>query len=404
MLGRLLHRVSLLSVALLALGLPGFAVAQDVSPSLEPIDPQAELQGTLLAPRAFRAAAEAIKPQMVRIETFGGLTAQAAGAGGFRPGEGPTTGVIVSADGLILTSTFNFLKKPPIITVVLPSGDRKVAQMRGKDETRKLCLLKIETTESLPVPQWVPRDELRVGQWAIALGVGFGEKEAALSAGIISAVHRMGDKAVQTDANLSPANYGGPLIDIEGRLIGICVPLSPGGNEAAAGAEWYDSGIGFAVPLPPEHKIFTALKEGKTLERGFLGVQTKQLEKHAPGAEVLKIVPKSGAETAKLAEKDIIVAVDGTPALDPTHLTSLMQRYVAGDELELEVRRGEETLKLKATLGKVPPPEAKPKPKPEVKKVEDPAKKPEDQPPKDNRPAEDQPAEEEEAPAEKPAE
>jgi serine protease Do len=256
--------------------------------------------------------------------------------------------------------------------------------------------LKIDGETSLPVPEWAARDELQVGQWAVALGVGFGEKEAALSAGIISATSRIGGKAVQTDANLSPANYGGPLIDIDGRLIGICVPLSPGGNEAAAGAEWYDSGIGFAVPLAPDHKIFTALVEGKTLERGFLGVQTKPVEGFKPGVEILQIIPKSGAETAKLAAKDIIASVDGTDVLDPAHLSSVMARYVAGDEIKLSVRRGEETLEITATLGKAPPPE--PKKKPEINKS-DPNKKPEDKKPGE----EEKEKKEETKPAEKPA-
>src|SRR3954465_10816895 len=74
--------------------------------------------GILLAPKAFRAAAEKVLPSIVRIETFGGLDAATSNDG---PGEGPTTGLILSSDGLIVTSTFNFLKKPPVITVILPT-------------------------------------------------------------------------------------------------------------------------------------------------------------------------------------------------------------------------------------------------------------------------------------------
>jgi serine protease Do len=95
----------------------------------------------------------------------------------------------------------------------------------------------------------MPRDETFVGQWVVAMGIGFGDAEPALTAGIISAASRISAKAIQTDANLSPANYGGPLVDLDGRIVGICVPLSPGGKQEGAGAEWYDSGIGFAVPI-----------------------------------------------------------------------------------------------------------------------------------------------------------
>src|SRR5262249_41731663 len=138
-------------------------------------------------------------------------------------------------DGYIITSTFNFLKRPPVITVVFPDGKRHVAKLLGRDDTRKLCLLKVDGVQSLPVPEFVPRSELKVGQWAVAVGVGYGDGSPALSAGIISAASRISGKAVQTDANTSPANYGGPLVDLDGRVIGVCVPLSPGSKEVAGG-------------------------------------------------------------------------------------------------------------------------------------------------------------------------
>ena len=77
----------------------------------------------------------------------------------------------------------------------------------------------------------------------------YGDFEPAISAGIVSALNRFDVKAVQTDANVSPANYGGPLMTIDGRLIGLCVPMHPKQKDVLAGVEWYDSGIGFAIPL-----------------------------------------------------------------------------------------------------------------------------------------------------------
>src|SRR5262249_28458348 len=155
----------------------------------------------------------------------------------------------ISSDGYIVTSTFNFLRKPPVITVVLADGQRHVARLLGRDETRKLCLLKIDGVTNLAVPQIAPRAELRVGQWTIAIWLGLGGPQPEIWAGILSATSRISGKAVQSDANTSPANYGGPLVDLDGRVIGICVPLTPGAQQEAAGAQWYDSGIGFAVPL-----------------------------------------------------------------------------------------------------------------------------------------------------------
>lgn len=98
--------------------------------SAEPTTPVL-VRGTLLAPKAFRAAAAKVRPALVRIEGFGGIAAGTDGGGYQSPGEGPTTGVVLSSDGYIVTSTFNFLRKPPIITVVMPDGRRHVAKLLG---------------------------------------------------------------------------------------------------------------------------------------------------------------------------------------------------------------------------------------------------------------------------------
>src|SRR5207245_411617 len=119
------------------------------------------ISGTLLAPKAFRAAAAKVQPSLVRIEGFGGIAAAGNGGGYQPPGEGPTTGLIISPDGYIITSTFNFLRKPPVITAILPDGKRHIARLLGRDETRKICLLRVDDVADLPTPQVAPRDELR---------------------------------------------------------------------------------------------------------------------------------------------------------------------------------------------------------------------------------------------------
>jgi serine protease Do len=355
-----------------------------------PALPGAKL-GDLIAPKAFRAAAARALPSMVTIESFGGVK-RGKMAGIRLPGEGPTTGIIVSRDGYIITSTFNFLRKPPIITVTLPDGQRKVAKMLGTDETRKLTLLKVEGVTDLPVAEFAPRSQLRVGQWAVALGVGFGDDEPALSAGIVSATNRMRGRAVQTDANLSPANYGGPLVDLEGRVIGVCVPLSPGSTEVASGVEWYDSGIGFAVPLDGETELIERLKKGETIKAGFLGVQAKATPDKSPGAIIGQVVKDSPAEKAGIKTDDKIVKVAGEEVNDPPHLSVLVGKHNAGDEVKVTLKRGEEELEVTAKLAVAPPPQPMgrpmvvpmPMPKPEDKKPEEP--KPEPKP--EEKPAE----------------
>ena len=179
------------SVAKVCLIFAGFVAAPEFVRAQEPAPSgvSALSKANLLAPKAFRDAARKVHPSLVTIESFGGVRSGASGIG--LPGDGPTTGLVVSSDGYIITSTFNFLKRPPVIIVVTSDGTRHVAKLLGRDETRKLCLLKIDGVTSLSVPEFVPRSELKVGQWAVAVGVGYGDANPALSAGIISATSRV---------------------------------------------------------------------------------------------------------------------------------------------------------------------------------------------------------------------
>ena len=193
----------------------------------------------------MKAAVNRVADSVVRIETVGGLEK----VDKVLVGTGPTTGVVVDPDGLIISSAFNFIQKPTSILVTLPGGKRLAAEIVARDYSRKVVLLKVDVEEPLKVPTAIPRDEMQVGQWTIAVGRTFGDEYPNVSVGVLSATNRIWGRAVQTDCKVSPANYGGPLIDIQGRVFGILLPLSPQGTSETAGSEWYDSGIGFCVPL-----------------------------------------------------------------------------------------------------------------------------------------------------------
>jgi serine protease Do len=334
---------------------PTAAASPGAIPGAPAAQPQDLAEGYRLSPRAFRAAIEAVKPSLVTIESFGGMNPIRGGrqvGGVARPGEGPTTGLIVSPDGYIITSTYNFVRKPPIITVVFADHTERVAKQLGQDETRKLCLLKVDGVKDLPVPRFVAAKDLHIGQWALSVGVGYGSEDPAVSAGIVSATGRIFGKAVQTDANTSPANYGGPLLDVEGHVIGICVPLSPQGQGADAGVEWYDSGIGFAVPLFGSEEWLEQLKAGKTILPGKMGVQVAAVDPTGvkEGVAIQSIMDKSAAKAAGLQKGDVILAVNGDKVQDLMALRTIMGRYVAGDQVTLKIRRGSEELEVKATL------------------------------------------------------
>ena len=211
---------------------------------------------------------ERIAPSIVKIETVGGLER----IGNMLVNTGPTTGLIVSPDGFIISSAFNFISRPSSILVGLPDGTRTPARLVATDRQRMLVLLKIDVDEKLPVPEAVPESEIRVGQWAIALGRTFDAAQPNLSVGIVSGLNRIWGTAMQTDAKISPNNYGGPLVDIRGRVLGVLAPLSPDKHEEFAGVEWYDSGIGFAVPLAHINTVLPQLSAGHDLKPGILGV------------------------------------------------------------------------------------------------------------------------------------
>ena len=313
------------------------------------------IRAMMLTSKAFRDASEKVKPWIVTIESFGGVSTVQGEIGGIRKqGEGNTTGIFISEDGYILTSTFNFVRRPPIITIRTMDGQRRVADMVGRDKTRKICLLKLrEPVENPQLPELVDPEDLVVGQWAVSVGVGFGDSNPAVSKGIVSATNRISGRAIQTDANVSPANYGGPLVDIEGRLIGVCVPMNPQSQAVGAGVEWYDSGIGFAIPVHGLEDVIERLKKGEDIHPAFLGVQTGPNTDGEGGVLVTEVVDDSAAAEAGIEKGNVIVRIEGTKIKDLMQLRQLLSRFEAGQEIEMTILDGK-IKTVDVTLGSPP--------------------------------------------------
>lgn len=295
---------------------------------------------------AIQAAVQAVAPSVVRIDTMGGLER----VGQTLVGTGPTTGLVVSKEGYVISSAFNFIQQPTTILVTLPSGDRAAAEIVGRDRARMLVLLRINTEEELTVPPIVPREEMIVGQWTIAVGRTFDSPHPNLSVGLLSARDRIWGKAIQTDAKISPNNYGGPLIDIQGRVLGVLVPLSPQGQDEVAGAEWYDSGIGFAVPLVDILPHLDKLKRGEELQPGVMGINLKGADIYALPAEVAAVQPKSPARDAGLQPGDVIVQAAGEEIVRQAQLRHVIGRHYAGDQVALVVRRDDQQIEMTLEL------------------------------------------------------
>jgi len=299
-----------------------------------------------LEEQAIKAAVQRVAPSVVRIETVGGLER----IGELLVGTGPTTGLVVDAEGYIISSAFNFAQKPDSILVTLPSGKRQAARLVATDRSRLLVLLKVESEEPLTPAEAAPEREVRVGQWAIAVGRAFEAERPNASVGIVSAKGRIWSRALQTDAKISPNNYGGPLVDIRGRVLGVLVPMSPQETEDVAGVEWYDSGIGFAVPLETVLSNLPRMKEGQDLHTGLLGVSFKASDLNAKVAEIAVAAPTGPAFKAGFRKGDKIVEVGGQAVERHAQLKHALGPLYSGESVRIVALRGDERIDREVTL------------------------------------------------------
>lgn len=298
-----------------------------------------------LEEQTFQEAAAVVGPSVVRIQTVGGLDQ----VGRLLTGTGPTTGVVVSEDGYIISSSFNFISRPASILVKLPDGRRFPAEQVATDHLKMLTLLKIDAEDLTPAPV-APKDSFRVGQWALALGRTYDAPRPSVSVGIVSALNRVWGKAVQTDAKISPVNYGGPLIDIHGRVMGILVPLSPREDEETAGVKWYDSGIGFAIPLEDIKAVLDRLKSGEDLHPGLMGIEMEGGGLVTGKPVIDRVRVESPADQAGLQPGDRITEVDGRPVDRQAEVKQVLGTRYAGEQITVTIDRDGESLRRELTL------------------------------------------------------
>ena len=304
--------------------------------------------------QTIKSAVARVAPSVAQIETSGGSDVIGSGQSQISKGVGPTTGLIVSPDGFIISSAFNFANKPAAIFVTIPGQrDRLIAKVVATDHTRMLTLLKVDT-EKLPVPVAASKKDVRVGQWALALGRTWAGTQGppSVSIGIVSALDRIWGKAIQTDAKVSPVNYGGPLIDLQGRVLGILIPASPRGQDEAAGVEWYDSGIGFAIPAEDINAVLPQLKQGKDLNRGVLGINLQSADYYGAVPVIAGTVPDSAALQAGIKTGDIITEINGVKISRQAQMLHVLGNKYEGDTISLKLKRGKDEISIaKVKLG-----------------------------------------------------
>jgi len=325
-------------MALALLGLAMTAAARGAEP-------------TLAEEAAFRAAVDRVAAAVLRIEPLA-LTATEA-APEAAAGRGPSTGFALGK-GRVVTTAFAVPDDVDSAVIVLPDGGRRAATVRGRDASRGLVLLAVEDLPEAPPVEPVARADLRPGQWAIAVGRGWDAAQPGVAVGVVSATDRVWGKAVQTDAAVSPMNYGGPLVDIAGRVIGILAPLPADTAGMTEGTELYDAGIGFAVPLEDVLAILPRLERGGSLVPGVLGIGYRSRDAiNGPpviasvrqGSPAAKAGLRPGDRLVRIGDREVRRIADARHAIAP--------RY-AGDAISVTVERGggkdRQTIEAEATL------------------------------------------------------
>ena len=296
------------------------------------------------------------------------------------PQEGTATGsgFVVDDEGHIVTNA-HVVEGADRVTVSFDEdGDAVQAEVKGVDTSTDVAVLKVDPSE---VPNLTPlplgdSSKLEVGQPVIAIGNPFGQVRTVTTI-IVSGLQRQIEApngftipdVVQTDASINPGNSGGPLLDENGRVIGINSQIATGG--AGQGSV----GIGFAVPINTAKELLPKLKAGETIERAYLGVQMQGVTEQVAddlnlaadhGALIVEVTPDSPADKAGLrgggtqtsdgiaAGGDLIVAIDGKQTLDEDAVADAIASHEPGDEVEVEYYRGDAKKTVTVELTKRP--------------------------------------------------
>ncbi|MDB6154361.1 MAG: protease [Chthoniobacteraceae bacterium] len=280
----------------------------------------------------------------------GNLRKQALGLG---------SGVIVSADGHILTNN-HVVEGADEIEVTIGNSEHKYKATKvGTDPSTDVAVLKIEA-KNLPAITFGDSDKIRVGDIAVAVGNPFGLTQS-VSMGVISAVGRGGmgivdyENFIQTDASINPGNSGGALVDIEGRLIGVNTAIfsRTGGNQ----------GIGFAVPANLAHSVMDSLIKSGRVTRGYLGTNIQPLTeelatafniKDQAGALVSGVEANTPAGKAGVKSGDVIVEVAGKKVEGPRELRLLISGMAPGTKIDVKIVREGKEMVVPIELGELP--------------------------------------------------
>ncbi len=268
------------------------------------------------------------------------------------------TGVIIDAErGLVVTNN-HVIANAHQITVNLRDGRKFQAELIGTDPETDVAVIRIPA-KHLTAVKLADSDELRVGDFVVAIGNPFGLGQTVTS-GIVSALGRTGlgiegyEDFIQTDASINPGNSGGALVNLRGELVGI--------NTAIFSQSGGNVGIGFAIPINMVNMVTEQLVTHGEVHRGLIGAQTQDLDpdladafgiEQRTGAVVVDVAPKSPAEKAGLIPGDVIIEVNGKQVKGSSDVRTRIGLLRVGEKVDFTVVRNSEQLKVTATVADV---------------------------------------------------
>ena len=274
------------------------------------------------------------------------------------------SGVIVSADGLILTN-YHVVESAEEIEVLLADGRRSRAKLVGGDPETDLAVLRV-ALDGLPAIALGSETEARIGDVVLAIGNPFGVGQT-VTMGIVSALGRnqLGintfENFIQTDAAINPGNSGGALVDTQGRLLGI--------NTAIYSRSGGSLGIGFAIPVSTARQVMEQIVSSGSVTRGYIGVEPQDVTAELAqafrlprndGAIIAGVMRGGPADRAGVKVGDILIAVEGRPVVSTATMLELVAQLSPGSTARFRfVREGRE-LEINIVVAKRPRPSAKP--------------------------------------------
>lgn len=264
------------------------------------------------------------------------------------------SGFIINDQGYILTNN-HVVAGADEIKVRLSDGREFKGEVKGADDKLDLALVKINTKEHLPVAELGNSDDIKVGEWVLAIGNPFGLSQT-VTAGIVSATGRVigsgpYDDFIQTDASINPGNSGGPLFDADGKVIGINTAIIAGGQ-----------GIGFAIPINMAKDVIPQLEDKGKVIRGWLGVTVQPITPDLAksfglesdnGALVSDVVKDGPAAKAGLKSGDIVLEFAGRKIREVGELPRLVAATPVGKDVTMKIARDGKSQEVTVKIGRL---------------------------------------------------